>query len=102
MAQPKVSILISFYNLAPYVDETLQSVLNQKTDFPIEVLCADDGSADNTVEKLRQWEKRYPETVRVFVMDFIPGEKRPPDVRIKRLNAIRSRLFREAQGTYIC
>ena len=76
MAQPKVSILISFYNLAPYVDETLQSVLNQKTDFPIEVLCADDGSADNTVEKLRQWEKRYPETVRVFVMDFIPGEKR--------------------------
>ena len=50
MAQPKVSILISFYNLAPYVDETLQSVLNQKTDFPIEVLCADDGSADNTVE----------------------------------------------------
>ena len=27
MAQPKVSILISFYNLAPYVDETLQSVL---------------------------------------------------------------------------
>ena len=102
MAQPKVSILISFYNLAPYVDETLQSVLNQKTDFPIEVLCADDGSADNTVEKLRQWEKRYPETVRVFVMDFIPGEKRPPDVRIKRLNAIRGRLFREAQGTYIC
>ena len=102
MAQPKVSILISFYNLAPYVDETLQSVLNQKTDFPIEVLCADDGSADNTVEKLRQWEKRYPETVRVFVMDFIPGEKRPPDVRIKRLNAIRDRLFREAQGTYIC
>ena len=57
MAQPKVSILISFYNLAPYVDETLQSVLNQKTDFPIEVLCADDGSADNTVEKLRQWQK---------------------------------------------
>ncbi len=35
MAQPKVSILISFYNLAPYVDETLQSVLNQKTDFPL-------------------------------------------------------------------
>ena len=47
MGQPKVSILISFYNLAPYVDETLESVLHQKTDFPIEVLCADDGSAEN-------------------------------------------------------
>ena len=43
MAQPKVSILISFYNLAPYVDETLESVLHQETNFPIEVLCADDG-----------------------------------------------------------
>ena len=35
MAQPKVSILISFYNLAPYVDETLESVLHQETTFPL-------------------------------------------------------------------
>lgn len=38
MAQPKVSVLISFYNLAPYVDQTLESVLGQQTDFPVEVL----------------------------------------------------------------
>ena len=76
MGQPKVSILISFYNLAPYVDETLESVLSQKTNFSIEVLCADDGSTDDTVEKLRIWERRHPNIVRVFVMDFTPGEKR--------------------------
>ena len=29
MAQPKVSILISFYNLAPYVDKTMATVLAQ-------------------------------------------------------------------------
>ena len=102
MAQPKVSILISFYNLASYVDETLESVLHQETNFPIEVLCADDGSTDDTVKKLRVWEQKYPDIVRVFVMDFVPGEKRPPDVRIKRLNAIRGRLFSEACGEYIC
>ena len=102
MAQPKVSILISFYNLAPYVDETLESVLHQETNFPIEVLCADDGSTDDTVKKLRVWEQKYPNIIRVFVMDFVPGEKRPPDVRIKRLNAIRGRLFSEARGEYIC
>lgn len=50
MNSPKVSVLISFYNLAPYVDQTMESVLAQKTDFPVEILCADDGSDDGTVE----------------------------------------------------
>ena len=50
MNQPKVSVLISFYNLAPYVDKTMETVLAQKTNFPVEVLCADDGSDDGTVQ----------------------------------------------------
>ena len=60
MNSPKVSVLISFYNLAPYVDQTMESVLAQKTDFPVEILCADDGSADGTVEKLHNWCSRCP------------------------------------------
>ena len=59
MNQPKVSVLISFYNLAPYVDKTMETVLAQKTNFPVEVLCADDGSDDGTIEKLRVWEQKY-------------------------------------------
>lgn len=102
MAQPKVSVLISFYNLAPYVDETLRSVVGQKTDFPVEILCADDGSDDGTVEKLRVWEQNYPDSVRVFVMDRIPGAKYEANERIQRMNAIRGRLFYEAKGTYVC
>ena len=58
--QPKVSVLISFYNLAPFVDQTMESVLAQKTDFPVEILCADDGSDDGTIEKLRGWEAAHP------------------------------------------
>ena len=82
MQQPKVSVLISFYNLAPYVDQTMESVLAQKTDFPVEILCADDGSEDGTVELLHGWEKRYPDRVRVFVMDRIPGKKYEGNERI--------------------
>ena len=78
MQQPKVSVLISFYNLAPYVDQTLESVVSQKTDFPVEILCADDGSDDGTIEKLRSWEERYPDSVRVFVMDRIPAPSTRP------------------------
>ena len=102
MQQPKVSVLISFYNLAPYVDQTMESVLAQKTDFPVEILCADDGSEDGTVELLRGWEKRYPDRVRVFVMDRIPGKKYEGNERIQRMNAIRGRLFYEAKGQYVC
>ena len=91
--QPKVSVLISFYNLAPYVDQTMQSVLAQKTDFPVEVLCADDGSDDGTIEILRAWEQKYPDTVRVFVMDRTPGANYEANERIRRMNAIRGRLF---------
>ena len=102
MQQPKVSVLISFYNLAPYVDETLRSVLGQKTSFPVEVLCADDGSDDGTIEKLQQWQQRCPEQVRMFVMDRIPGKQYEANERIERMNAIRGRLFYEAKGEYIC
>ena len=101
MNQPKVSVLISFYNLAPYVDKTMETVLAQKTNFPVEVLCADDGSDDGTIEKLRVWEQKYPDTVRVFVMDRIPGAKYEANDRIKRMNAIRGRLFYEARGEYV-
>ena len=91
-----------FYNLAPYVDQTLESVVSQQTDFPVEILCADDGSDDGTIEKLRSWEERYPDSVRVFVMDRIPGAKYEANERIKRMNAIRGRLFYEAKGQYVC
>lgn len=100
--QPKVSVLISFYNLAPFVDQTMESVLAQKTDFPVEILCADDGSDDGTVEKLRSWEAAHPDTVRVFVMDRVPGKKYEGNERIRRMNAIRGRLFYEAKGSYVC
>lgn len=100
--QPKVSVLISFYNLAPFVDQTMESVLAQKTDFPVEILCADDGSDDGTVEKLRGWEAAHPDTVRVFVMGRVPGKKYEGNERIRRMNAIRGRLFYEAKGSYVC
>ena len=102
MAQPKVSILISFYNLAPYVDKTMETVLAQKTNFPFEVICADDGSSDDTVAKLRVWEEKYPDIVRIFVMDRDPNVKYEATARIRRMNAIRGRLFREAKGSYVC
>lgn len=53
----KVSIIITCYNLAKYLDEALESVYNQTyTDW--ECTIVDDGSADNTAIIARQWEEK--------------------------------------------
>jgi len=53
----KVSVLITTYNLEKYIAGTLDSVLNQKTDFEYEILVGDDGSSDNTVDIVRAYQE---------------------------------------------
>jgi len=50
----KVSVLISAYNAAEYIEESLQSVLDQ-TYSNIEILIMDDGSSDETLYKVQQF-----------------------------------------------
>lgn len=57
----KVSVVFITYNHAPYVEKALMSVLNQKTDFPFEVVVGEDCSTDGTQEILRRIAADYPE-----------------------------------------
>jgi glycosyltransferase involved in cell wall biosynthesis len=51
---PKVSIVLPSYNYARYLDERIQSLLNQTyTDF--ELIIVDDASTDNSVEVINQY-----------------------------------------------
>ncbi len=57
-SRPLVSIVIPSYNHATYLDEAIQSVVNQ--DYPdIELIVMDDGSTDGTHEVLKKYTGRF-------------------------------------------
>lgn len=94
----KLSVLITTFNLEKYIDETLSSVLDQKTNFDFEILVGDDGSTDGTVRIICEWEKKHPGKIRHFVME------RQPNIqynRIERASKNRINLIQHAEGEYL-
>jgi glycosyltransferase involved in cell wall biosynthesis len=61
---PKVSVVVPIYNQAPFIRETVDSVLSQDHE-NFEVVLSDDGSIDGTGEILREYEARHRERVTV-------------------------------------
>lgn len=59
-----VSVCVAAYNHGPYIVQTLEGILGQQTDFPIEILVHDDCSDDETPEILREYAGKYPEIVK--------------------------------------
>jgi len=61
--EPIVTIAITTYNLESYIGECLESILRQDTEYPYEILIADDCSTDNTVGIIREYKEKYPDTI---------------------------------------
>lgn len=59
--EPLVSIVVTTYNHAAYIEECLRSILMQRVDFPYEVLVGDDCSPDGTSDVLRRLRTEFPE-----------------------------------------
>lgn len=74
MKTDRVSVLVTFYNQEKYVDQALGSIVKQKTDFGVKIIVGDDGSTDNTQYNIKEWIKKYPDTIEMHVMDRKPGE----------------------------
>ena len=61
-----LSIIIISYAQEEYIREAIESVLAQKVNFKYELLIADDCSPDNTKKIIKEYEKKYPDIIKVL------------------------------------
>ncbi len=61
----KVSIIVPVYNSEKYLKDCLDSLVNQ-TLKEIEIIAIDDASSDKSLEILREYEKKYPNKIKVY------------------------------------
>ncbi len=96
----KLSIIVVSYNEAEYLSECLNSILNQNVNFDYEIIIGDDGSSDNSLEIIRDYESKYPN-----ISHFV--QERPKDLKIQdiipscRVSAVIFRAMEKASGEYI-
>ena len=84
MEDNKISVLVTFYNQEKYVDDALGSVFMQETSFPFQVIVGDDGSNDGTVEKVKEWQVKYPDRLRIVIQERDNTKKELGIVRASR------------------
>jgi len=62
--KPVVSVCCLAYNHSVFINECIDSILIQKTDFPFEIIIHDDASTDGTADIIRDYEKNFPNIIK--------------------------------------
>lgn len=88
--RPLVSVLMITYNHAGYLAEAIEGVVSQQCDFPFELIIGEDASTDETQKIALDYQRRYPEIVRVIHSAANVG-----------MNANGARVFLKARGEYV-
>jgi glycosyltransferase involved in cell wall biosynthesis len=113
---PKVSVVIPVYNREAYIERTVNSIENQEgVDF--EIICVDDGSTDNSHDKLLELQTKSPRKETDFHIlrhtetytdgeTFYNGKELVDKIKTRPKNrgtniALHTGFF-HAKGEYIC
>ena len=58
-----VSISMLAYNHAPWIEQAIMSIVNQKTEYPFRLYVHDDASTDGTAEIIQRLAEKYPDKI---------------------------------------
>jgi glycosyltransferase involved in cell wall biosynthesis len=61
---PVVSVFNWVYNHKEFIRESIESILMQKTTFPVEIIIHDDASSDGTKEIILEYQNKHPQLFR--------------------------------------
>lgn len=73
---PVLSVMMITYNHESYLSQALDIILAQKTDFQFEVLIGEDCSSDNTRQVALEYQRRFPDKIRVLYSTNNVGSSR--------------------------
>jgi glycosyltransferase involved in cell wall biosynthesis len=85
-----ISIVLCTHNRAAMVSQTINCILGQKTEFPIELIIGEDCSTDGTREICLEYQRKYPDIIKVLLHNENCG-----------LGKNWAILVKEAKGKYI-
>lgn len=63
MKDPLVSVVVITYNQAQYIGQAIRGILSQQTEFPVELIIADDCSTDNTAAVIKACTAKLPSNI---------------------------------------
>lgn len=69
----KVSVCIVAYNQEEYIQDCLESLINQNVSFKYEIIVSDDNSSDRTREIIDKYSNKYPEKIKPIYHDVNIG-----------------------------
>lgn len=61
-----LSVIVPAYNMEEYLEQCVESILRTPSLAQVEIVVVNDGSKDRTLRVARQYEERYPDTVRII------------------------------------
>ncbi len=66
----KVSCIVPVYNAGRYIDRCVSSLTGQTIGVEnLEIFLVDDGSKDDSPEKIKTWEEKYPESIAIIPLE---------------------------------
>lgn len=87
---PRVSCIVPVYNVEKYLRRCMDSLLAQTME-DYEIICVNDCSPDGSLAILQEYQRKYPDKVRILQNEVNMGQGRS-----------RARAIREADGDFIC